>query len=113
MLKSFACPKYVVTPFPQDCLGMTSCVDEYLKNDVDLRTFETCDTVNFRGVTNRNEIMFWLVDRPHKLINVQTVWGEIVKSNPTVSSYLTVVRAQRKVSQGSMVAYVPVGSETN
>ena len=111
VLKSFACPKYIVTPFPADCLGMTSCVDEYLKYDIDLLTFETCDTVSFRGVTSRNEIIFWLVDRPDKITIVQTTWAEIRKSNPTVSTYLTVVRAQRKVSQGSMVAYIPVGCE--
>jgi hypothetical protein len=98
VLISFVVPKYLVVSFPKDCLGLEKFTNEYFKNGCNILTFGDIDSTNFRGLGDNQEILFWLVDSPDKLAVVHSSWVQIVKSNPTTPSYLTVLRAQRKVS---------------
>ena len=109
VLRPFVVPKYLITSFPKDCLGFDIIKHKYFKNGCNLLSFVDIETSSFRGLCDNHDILFWLVDTPDKLAYVQKSWNLIAKSNPRASSYLTVVRAQRKVSQGTIVAYIPAG----
>jgi Reverse transcriptase (RNA-dependent DNA polymerase)/RNase H-like domain found in reverse transcriptase/Integrase zinc binding domain/Retroviral aspartyl protease/Chromo (CHRromatin Organisation MOdifier) domain len=110
LLKSFVVPKYLVVSFPKDCIGFEKYIPEYLKHGVNILTFLDIKTTNFRSLQHNHELVFWLVDTPDKLHCAQDSYKLIAQSNPTVTSYLTIVRAQRKVSQGTIIAYIPVGT---
>ena len=110
VLKTFVVPKYVVVSFPTDCVGFQTYSPQYLKNGCQMINFSEIDTTSFRDLLPNHDLLYWLVDSPDKLRRAHESWKEIAKFHPTHTTYLTIVRAQRKISSHEIIAYIPVGT---
>ena len=103
-------PKYIVSRFPLDCVGMLQLRDEYLGAGCEFITPETF--LSFNHLTTNESVMLWLVDYNDILPSLIEHWKRNAASNNFQSTCVVVTRSTQSIlSKDPVIAHVSKNTE--